>query len=309
MQVTAGPRARAQPGGPLIPDDVIEELRRRYDELTHSQKRIAEAIVEDPEFIAFATVDQVAGKLGLSPSTIVRFTYRLGMEGYNDLQDRVRERVRSQLPRNMTASADEDRPTVAHLGESVFAGSFEHDLTILRRTIAGLSREDLERAVDVLIKARRIFLVGGSTSYGVAFYASLTLNRVRGDTFLLAPGDDQTAAHLLQITDQDALLVFTFPPYATSTLRIVRQAKLQGATVVAIADSLISPVGQIVDIVLPALASGISTQNSHVPALSIANALLNGVTLAQSTSALQRYGQLMKVMNSWDAFVLRDGDT
>jgi DNA-binding MurR/RpiR family transcriptional regulator len=79
------------------PGDVIEELRTKYDQLTQSQKRIAEAIVEDPQFVAFATVDKLANRLGVSPSTIVRFAYRLGIDGYNDLQERVRTIIRSQL--------------------------------------------------------------------------------------------------------------------------------------------------------------------------------------------------------------------
>src|SRR6478672_1011123 len=76
---------------------VIEELRRRYDRLTQSQKRIAEYIVEHSQAVAFSTVDQMAAQLDVNPSTIVRFTYRLGLNGFPDLQERMRELVRGQL--------------------------------------------------------------------------------------------------------------------------------------------------------------------------------------------------------------------
>src|SRR5712691_2898870 len=79
--------------------DVIEELRRRYDRLTQSQKRIAEYIVEHSQAVAFSTVDQMAARLDVNPSTIVRFTYRLGLNGFPDLQERMRELVRGQLSR------------------------------------------------------------------------------------------------------------------------------------------------------------------------------------------------------------------
>ncbi|MGZ3295000.1 MAG: MurR/RpiR family transcriptional regulator, partial [Xanthobacteraceae bacterium] len=79
--------------------DVIEELRRRYDRLTQSQKRIAEYIVEHSQAVAFSTVDQMAAQLDVNPSTIVRFTYRLGLNGFPDLQERMRELVRGQLSR------------------------------------------------------------------------------------------------------------------------------------------------------------------------------------------------------------------
>ncbi|MBI4787036.1 MAG: MurR/RpiR family transcriptional regulator [Chloroflexi bacterium] len=288
--------------------DVIEQLRKRYDELTDSQKRIAEAIVEDPDFVAFATVDQFGSKLGLNPSTIVRFAYRLGLDGYNDLQDRVRERVRAQLSKRDTTDVEGTQALTAHLGGTVFAKSFEHDLDILRRTISRLNTDELTRAVDALVRARRVFLAGGFSSYGIAHYMSLALSRIRGDTFLLGPSEADAAAVVLQLIGEDVLVVFTFPPYASSTLRIVRQAKSQGATVVAITDSPISPVGQLVNIVLPAFSSGMSTQNSHVPALALANALLNAVVAATPATALERYRRVMQLMNEGDAFVLKGGE-
>ena len=88
--------------------DVIEELRRRYDRLTQSQKRIAEYIVEHSQAVAFSTVDQMAAQLDVNPSTIVRFTYRLGLNGFPDLQERMRELVRGQLSR--TGDPDQRRP-------------------------------------------------------------------------------------------------------------------------------------------------------------------------------------------------------
>lgn len=287
------------------PTNVIADLRRSYDELTQSQKRIAEAIVEDPEFVAFATVDKMAARLGVSPSTVVRFAYRIGLDGYQELQDRVRQLVRSQIRAN-TVPADGDRAQTAHLGDSVFARSFEHDVDNLRRTILGINVEDLERAVGILTDARRIFVLGGQTSHSVASYSSLVLDRMRGDVTLLA-ADASVAPQLLSMTPNDALLVFTFPPYASHTVRVARHAKRQDASVIAITDTPISPVGQLVDVVLPVMASGISAQNSFVSAMAVANALLNGV-IARSPHALERYRRIVGLMDEWDVFVLKGTD-
>src|SRR6516165_8827636 len=106
------------------PTNVIEELRRRYDVLTNSQKRIAEYIVEKSQTVAFSTVDQMAAQLGVNPSTIVRFCYRLGLSGYPDLQERMRQVVRGQLSR-----ADEQveaGASGAHLQGSTFGESLAH---------------------------------------------------------------------------------------------------------------------------------------------------------------------------------------
>jgi DNA-binding MurR/RpiR family transcriptional regulator len=294
--------AEAQPG------NVIEELRGKYDQLTQSQKRIAEAIVEDPQFVAFATVDKLANRLGVSPSTIVRFAYRLGIDGYNDLQERVRNIVRSQLPGN--ASPAVHRRATRNLGPgSVFTESLEHDLSILRRTVEGLSPEALSRAVEALAASRRVFVAAAASSHAIAYYSAYALNRIRGDALLLDGADDQIATQLLSLVADDALLLFTFPPYASSSLRAARLARERGATTIAVTDTPISPAGQIVDIVLPTLCSGISAQNSHVPAMAVANALLNGLSVVNPGDVLARYGRLTRLMNDWDVFVLKGDAT
>lgn len=285
--------------------DVIQSLRRSYDELTRSQKLIAEAIVEDPEFVAFATVDKMAAKLGVSPSTVVRFTYRLGLTGYQDLQERVRTLVRSQM-RSASAEADE-RQVLAHLGDSAFARSFEQDLDHLRRTIAGLDEAVMDQAVETLASARRVLVTGDGSAYSVAYYMSIVLGRTRGRTDLVR-ADADSVGRLVDLDAEDAVLAFTFPPYASTVLEVVRWAKGQGAPVIAVTDSPISPVGQVVDIVLPAIVSGIGPHNTMVPSMAVANALLNGLVLRSQDRALQRYGTVTRLMDGWGHYVLKTGD-
>jgi DNA-binding MurR/RpiR family transcriptional regulator len=299
----SAPSADGSAAGTTSPD-VISDLRKRYDELTQSQKRIAEAIVEDPEFLAFATVDKMAARLGVSPSTVVRFAYRLGLNGYQELQERVRQLVRSQMRANAQAGEGAHAIT-SHLGESVFAQSLEHDLEILRRTITNLNVEDLEKAVAALLGARRVFAVGGGASFSAGAYAALALERMLGDAVLLR-GEEESAAPLQSLGAEDVVLAVSFPPYATSTVKVVSFAKQVGATVIAITDTPISPVGQRVDVVLSTLSSGIGPQNSLVAAVAVVNALLNGI--ARSPEVGERYARMVALMNSWDLYVLKGDD-
>lgn len=300
MEMQTSPEQPASAERPA-PENVISELRRSYDELTLSQKRIAEVIVEDPEFVAFATVDKLAVRLGVSPSTIVRFAYRLRLDGYPDLQERVRQVVRMQLRREGGETGGRQTST-EHLGDGVFAQSLAHDMDNLERTIRGLSAEQLGKAIDALVEARRVYITGAATSRSVAEYAGVALGRVRRDVLLMGAGE-QAMTSLLDMNGEDALLALTFPPYAASTLRSVTSAQELGAVVVGITDSPISPVGQRADILLPAVAAGIGTQNSLVGAMAVANALLNGVA-GRSPTAVERYGRSTKLVNQWSLFLL-----
>src|SRR5882757_10789755 len=164
--------------------DVIDELRRRYDRLTQSQKRIAEYIVEHSQTVAFSTVDQMAAQLDVNPSTIVRFTYRLGLNGFPDLQERMRELVRGQLSR--TGDPINESQVANHLEGTSFGASLSHDWRNLHRTIAGLNADSVGRAVNILVRARRVYVVAGFSTFPVAHYFALILDRLRGDISLLA---------------------------------------------------------------------------------------------------------------------------
>lgn len=297
------PRRDSSTTAPATPEDVISELRRSFDVLTDSQKRIAEVIVEDPEFVAFATIDKLAARLGVSPSTIVRFAYRLQFAGYPDLQERVREVLRVQL-RGGDSETTPGQSATERLGDGVAGQSLRRDLENLQRTIRAISLDRIGAAVDLIADARRIYVTGAATSLSLAQYASVVLGRVRSDVLLIGPGE-QAVGPLLDLVRDDVVLAFTFPPYAASTMRDVEAARAVEATVVAVTDSPVSPVGQVADVLLTAVASGIGTQNSLVAPMAVVNLLLNGVA-GRLPDAVERYGRSAKLVKNWKLFLLGD---
>ena len=279
--------------------DVMTELQRNYADLTQSQKRIAEAIVENPEFVAFATVDKLAARLGIASSTIVRFAYRLGLDGYPELQERVRELVRSRFRGADEGGGDEN--AVAHLGQGTAAASLRHDLDNLRHTIADLDGATIEKAIGLLTAAPRVFFTGGLASKALADYAAHTLNRLRGNVRMLST--DDASADILEMTADDVLVVISFPPYASQTLQVLKAARSRDVTIVGITDSPISPLGE-VDVTLSARVSGIGPQNSLVAPVAVVNVLLNGVA-EKSPGSADRYRQIFGLFDEWNSFVLK----
>jgi DNA-binding MurR/RpiR family transcriptional regulator len=291
-------------GSAAASDDVMNDLQRSYADLTQAQKRIAEAIVEDPEFVAFATVDKLSARLGIASSTIVRFAYRLGLDGYPELQERVRVLVRSRM-RSPDGSGNPD-DLVAHLGDGAVARSLGRDMENTRRTILDLDRDTMNRAVQLVRQARKVYFSGGLASDFLAEYAALALDRIRGNSSVIAAA--HAAPAIVGMTGDDVLVVFSFPPYASRSLKIVDAARKQGAHVIGITDSPISPLGQLVDLVLTAHVSGIGPQNSLVAPMALTNVLINGV-VAESPDASDRYRRIFELMDEWDTFVLKgEGD-
>jgi DNA-binding MurR/RpiR family transcriptional regulator len=299
----AGRMAKRRAGGS---EDVIDELRRQYDRLTQSQKRIAEYIVDHPDRVAFSTVDQMAGQLSVNPSTIVRFTYRLGLKGFPDLQERTRQLVRGQL--SAASEIVNENSVLVHLEGTAFGTSLGQDLQNLRRTISAIKAEDLQRASDMIAAARQVYVVGAFNAYSVAFFLGLALDRIRGNTTVWSGDMTLQASQSLDLGPQDCLIAFTSAPYAVSTQRAAQVAKEARAGVIAVTDTPISAVGQIADVILAAASTGAGLQNSFVAAMAVANALLNGVAATNSAHTLERYGRLAKVLERQDAFLLKADD-
>ena len=299
----AGRMAKRRAGGS---ENVIDELRRQYDRLTQSQKRIAEYIVDHPDRVAFSTVDQMAGQLDVNPSTIVRFTYRLGLKGFPDLQERTRQLVRGQL--SAASEIVNENSVLVHLEGTAFGTSLGQDLQNLRRTISALKVEDLQRASDIIAAARRVFVVGSFNAYSVAFFLGLALDRIRGNVTVWSGDMTLQASQLVDLGPEDCLIAFTSAPYAVSTQKVAQLAKEAKAKVIAVTDTPISAVGQIADVILAAASTGAGLQNSFVAAMAVANALLNGVAAANSELTLERYGRLAKVLGRLDAFLLKADD-
>jgi DNA-binding MurR/RpiR family transcriptional regulator len=293
-------QARAVPAQPA---NVIEELRRRYDLFTHSQKRIAEYIVEQSDAVAFSTVDQMAVQLGVNPSTIVRFCYRLGLNGFPDLQERMRQVVRGQL--SLAGELVEAGTTGAHLQGTAFGESLSHDMRNLQRTIGRLKADDLNRAVNQLTAAQRVYVVAGFSAFSVAHFFGLVLSRLRPDVHTIQSDEGVSKVRLAEMRQPDCIVAFTFPRYAQFTQRAVAWAREQKSTIIVITDTPISAAGQIADTVLVAFPSGTGMQNSMVAPMAVANALLNGVIAAKGTGALDRYSTSDSLFDTLNSFLLK----
>lgn len=287
-------------------EDVIEEMRRRYDHLTHSQKRIAEYIVENSQAVAFSTIDQMAEQLNINASTIVRFTYRLGLKGFPDLQDRIRELVKGQLYR--AAEPMDKSQVTAHLAGTSFGASLQHDLQNLHRTIQRLSLEDLEAAVQHIIRARRVYVTARFSSYALAHFFGLILSRLRTNVVLLDGDAGFSAVQIDEMDSKDCVVAFTYPRYGTLTLQIAQWAKKRRAVIVALTDTPISAVGQIADTVLLTSSGGIGMQNSLVAPMAVASALLNGIAAAGGSDVLERYSRQDRILEDWKALQLHEDD-
>ena len=255
---------------------LFSSLSGRIDELPKRLRQCADFIAHNPDRVAVSTVAELAALADVQPSAIMRFCQEFGFSGFSQMQRLFREAYSRKWPDYATRLRDlratgEQRPTIL-LAEFVEAGR-----SSLENLMATVDPETLERAVQILSRAPLIHLVGFRRSYPVASYLAHALEKMAVPCVLHSAVGLLATGHALRAGD--ALLAITFAPYSPETVALVEAARADGHPVVAITDSLSSPLQRLQ--VMPLLVSEVDV--GAFRALSATFAL--AITLAVAVGA------------------------
>lgn len=238
-------RAQSKAVLPDTFDGLKELIVRMYPDLRGQMKRIAEYAIDNPNDMALKTVAQIAGDVGVQPSSMVRFAKGLGYDGFSDIQQVFRsrllnapasyaERIRSQRREHLVAEHDDTPDAV--LSEFVDQGI--ESLEMLRRQTPV---ERIDQAVRILAAANDIYLLAQRRAFPVAFYLSYALARLEQRCILLDGVGGLLTQQASLATPNDAVIAVSFRPYTPSVIDIVTERSEKGVSVVSITDSALSP--------------------------------------------------------------------
>ncbi|MFO7245288.1 MAG: MurR/RpiR family transcriptional regulator [Thermaerobacter sp.] len=272
----------------------------RYEQLSGAHRRIAEYILANANRAAFMTAARVGRAVGVSESTVVRFAAALGYPGYRHLQRALQEGVRAQLTaaeRLELTEADEDAP------EGVLERVLRTDMDNIRATLQDLQPEAFRRALDIIERATRVFVVGQRSAAAVSYYLSFYLSYLRPHVI---PLDDASIMfeRLVDLGGSDAVVAVSFPRYSRLTYDVLKLARDRGAARVAITDSVVSPMARIADVSLTAHTPMVSFADSLVAPLSVANALITALALRRRTETQRTLEILERIWEQNSIYLL-----
>lgn len=217
-------------------------ISARARSLPKRLSQVAQYSLQHPDEMAFGTVASIAEEALVQPSTLVRFAQALGFQGFTELQEvfrsRLRERVLSydeRLAHLRSQSAE------AHKASVIFAGFAESAEKSLRELRVRLDGETLEKAVEFLANADTIFLVGLRRSFPISSYMSYAFGKLAIKNQLIGATGGLAAEDVSFATQQDVMLAISFTPYASETVKLAQSAALRGVPVISITDSAFSP--------------------------------------------------------------------
>ena len=276
--------------------DILTIIRGKMSTFSKGQKLIGRYILENYDKAAFMTAARLGQAVRISESTVVRFAAELGYDGYPAMQKAMQEMIRGKLTTVQRIEVSYDR-----LGsQGVLDKVVQSDIEKLRMTLSELRREDFDGAVDAIVGAKRIYILGVRSSAALSdfltFYFKLIFNDVCQVQTSLA---SEMFEQMLRVGEGDVVIGISFPRYSTRSVRAMEFARDQGATVVAITDSEMSPLYDTADFRLLAKSDMVSFADSLVAPLSIINALIVAVGRKKSGEVTATFERLERI---WDEY-------
>lgn len=258
--------------------------------LTRAERRIAEVVLMSPQLVAFGTVAELAEAAGAGGATVVRLATKLGYDGFTALQTSIQLDLANQL-----------RPAAVRIHEQSPTDAVDTHLRLevenVRATLQGESAGALGHVVELLSSlSMRLHVLSGDASRGVALQFHDDLAALRPDVGVIGGNGIRVTRDIALLSSRDIIIAVDLRRYDAWLVDAVRLARESGARVIAVTDSLLSPLAVLADQNLVVHAAGAGPFDSHVGTLAIFNLVVAGVAERLRSSAADR---LERVEGAW----------
>lgn len=284
--------------------DLLKIIQEKQSTFSKGQKQISSFILAHYDKAAYMTAAKLGALVGVSESTVVRFANELGFAGYPELQHSLQEMIRSKLTTIQRIEITNDRIGESDLLEKVL----NSDIDKIKHTLEEIDRTSFENAVDDLIGAQMIYIIGMRSSSSLASFMYHYLNLVFPHVRLVrTTSGSEIFEQLLRINDKDAIVGISFPRYSKRIINALGYAKKQGAKVISITDSAASPIAANADDLLLAKSDMASFVDSLVAPLSIINALIVAIGRKKQDEIAETFGKLERIWDEYDVYEKPNG--
>ncbi len=280
--------------------NILNKINERYDKMSKSHKRIAEYILEHYDHAVFMTAAKLGETLGISESTVVRFASGIGCEGYPEFQKALEECVKSRLNNIQRMDAKYGRSSQSEIVTSVLNADIEK----LQHTIDHLDPKAFAAAVETILGADIIYIMGLRSNEPLAVFLHFYLNMVRGRVVLVnTTSVSETFEQMIRISERDCFIGISFPRYSMRTLKAMEFASDRNAKVIAITDSIHSPMNLYASCQLLARSDMVSIVDSLVAPLSLINALVVAICLKCPQDVKHNLETLEETWNNYQVYL------
>jgi DNA-binding MurR/RpiR family transcriptional regulator len=258
--------------------------------LTTAERRVAEVMLGDLERVAFGTVADLAKLSGTGGATVMRLAAKAGFDGFSELQDSVR----SELSRRLRPAVERIREPAA--GDRVNA-VLHAEVANLQKTIGAVEPAVLDEAVSLLQSANHVAVLAADAASGVGSTFAADLGFIRRGVQLIDGGEVAVARRLSRLGPGDVLVAIDVRRYDRLVVDATRRAATAGVAVIALTDSMLSPLAAVARASFVFSADGVGPFDSYVGALALVNVLVASLTALANDDVV---AHLDRVEAAWE---------
>ena len=280
-------------------EDILAVLANEQKRFSKGQKLIAKYILENYDKAAFMTAGKLGNTVGVSESTVVRFASELGYDGYPEMRKAIQEMIRSRLTSVQRIEVAKELMNEETVLESVLCSDMEK----LQTTLDECDKESFAAAVDSIINANHVYIVGMRSSTCLANFMGFYLNLLLENVHII---QDTTVSEvyeqIIRIKEGDVFIGISYPRYSSRTVKAMKFAKSTSAKVIGITDGMTSPFVDVSDILLFAKSDMVSFLDSLVAPLSLINALIVSVGTKSKDNVSNIFKRLETIWADYEVY-------
>lgn len=283
-------------------EHLLSKMNAQYQKFSKGQKKLAAYIQENYDKAAFLTAAKLGETVGVSESTVVRFAIYLGYKGYPEFQKALEELVRTKLN-----SIQRMEVTYGKVPQSEILDTVLHsDIDKIKMTLDAVDHETFELAVETILQAKNIYIVGIRSCAPLAGFLAFYLNLIFDSVRLLNTNSaSELFEQMIRIGEEDVIIGISFPRYSMRTLKALEFANNRNAKVITLTDSIHSPMNLYSSCNLIARSDMASIVDSLVAPLSVINALVVALSMRKQKDVVATLESLEKI---WDEYQVYNND-
>ncbi|MFH0785859.1 MAG: MurR/RpiR family transcriptional regulator [Pseudomonadota bacterium] len=279
---------------------LYERLTNPVMKLTRANQKIADYLLRNYPSCMLKNASEMASELAVNVSTVTRFFQKIGYKSIREAQNEFKEDYDFLI----SSPLDRFQQTRSTLGrEGLFQEVLDMDAINIRNTFAGISRQDLEKFLNILKLSRQIFIFSErSKTFALAYYFYAQLKFILPGIQFLRADKMIIADSLSKISKQDTLIIFSFRRYPILHQLVAKVFRKWSGKIVTLTDSPISPIAKLADLVLLVETNSVSPFDSYTAGFSLLNALLGELSREYASSLASNYERIEETYKDLEIF-------
>ncbi|MYL64157.1 SIS domain-containing protein [Bacillus hwajinpoensis] len=278
---------------------ITQMIKQHYPSLSTGQKKVAEWLTQNHEEGALLTAFQMGRKVGVSETTVIRFSYALGFKGYSEMQESVRTHWLGKTRTKQVGNSSDVQEVTEH---TLFTDIVNEEMAVLQQLLTQIDKEEIWKVIDHLIEAKSVYIAGFGSSYGAAYWLHYNLKQLR-EGISLSNSSGFSPEDLCDLTQDSVVFLFSFPRYRKEAIELATWSQQQLIPVISITNRHLSPIGSLSTLTLTTEEKMDSGHHSISSVISLLEMILKGIHFKDRDRISLRQQKLEQLYSKQSWFV------